>query len=73
MNVLSDIHWCRARGFCGTHTIFRCPSFSSRDPSFLVSWTGFWETVCYVHLFHTLVVADLQAQILVFSGALISA
>jgi hypothetical protein len=45
MTVLSDIHRCCARGFCGNHTIFRCPS-SFCDPSFPVAWIGFKETVC---------------------------
>jgi hypothetical protein len=69
MTVLSDIHQCCARGFCGNHTIFRCPSLSSRDPSFPVSWTGFRETVCSGRLCHTLVVADLQTRILICFGA----
>ena len=34
MTVLRDIHRCCSRGFCGNHTIFRCPSLSSHDPSF---------------------------------------
>jgi hypothetical protein len=64
MIVLRDIHQCCARGFCGNRTIFWCPSLSSRDPSFPVSWTGFHETVYSGHLCHTLVVVDLQTQIL---------
>jgi hypothetical protein len=33
----------------------------SDDRSFLVAWNGFQETICYGHVYHTLVVADLQA------------
>jgi hypothetical protein len=45
MTILSDIHQCCARDICGSHTIFQCPSLSSRDPSFLMAWTGFWKTI----------------------------
>jgi hypothetical protein len=45
-DFLSDIHQCCARGFCGNHTTFQCPSSSSRDPSFPMAWTGFLEVVC---------------------------
>ena len=45
MTILTDIEWCCARGFCGNHTIFWCPSSSSSDPSFHVAWNGFWETI----------------------------
>jgi hypothetical protein len=69
MTILSDIHRCCAKGFCGTRTIFRCPSLSSRDPSFLMAWAGSQETVCSGRLCHTLVVADLQTRIPVCSGA----
>jgi hypothetical protein len=41
MTILSNIHRCCARGFCGNHTIFQSPSLSSHDPYFLVAWTGF--------------------------------
>jgi hypothetical protein len=40
MIVWSDIHQCCAKGFCGTHTTFQCPSSTSHYPSFLVAWTG---------------------------------
>jgi hypothetical protein len=69
MTILSDIHQCCARGFCGNRTIFQCPSLSSCDPSFPIAWTGFHQTLCEGRLCHTLVVVDLQTQTLICSGA----
>jgi hypothetical protein len=43
MIVPSNIHECCARGFCGTHTTFQCPSLTSCYPSLHVAWTGFLE------------------------------
>jgi hypothetical protein len=41
MTVWSDIHQYCAKGFCGTHTIFQCPSSTSHYPSLLVAWDGY--------------------------------
>jgi hypothetical protein len=46
MTILSDIHRCCARGFCGNHTIFQCPSSSFCDPYLSVAWTNFQDVVC---------------------------
>jgi hypothetical protein len=39
-DCLENIHQCCAKGFCGTHTTFQCPSSTSHYPSLLVAWTG---------------------------------
>jgi fluoride ion exporter CrcB/FEX len=38
MIVWSDIHQCCAKGFCGTHTTFQCPS--STSVTLLCLWLG---------------------------------
>jgi hypothetical protein len=49
MTVLSDIHRCCARGFCGNHTIFQCPSSSFHDPSFPM-WLGLVFRMLFVRV-----------------------
>jgi hypothetical protein len=50
MTILSDIHHCWARGFCGTHTIFWYPSSTSHYPSIPMDWISCLEvgSVFYV-------------------------
>jgi hypothetical protein len=62
MTILSDIHRCCAKGFCGSCTTSQCPSSSSCFSSFIVDYIGCLEVDCSVSygiLYHTLVVSDL--------------
>jgi hypothetical protein len=69
MIVLRDIHQFFSRVFCGNYTTLQCPSSSFPYPYFPMAWTSFQEAICEGCLYHTLVVADLQTQNPICSGA----